>query len=85
MAKVEEEKKVRKGNIQGILEMLINLHDGSLVTTSVAVIGGCGRTKRSWLAKDLSTGEEGKRKAIPEKMVTTWRSWDQLYPSMTSW
>lgn len=32
-----------KGYIQCILEMLINLHDGSLVTAPVAVVGSCNQ------------------------------------------
>lgn len=54
-------------NLQGVLQVLINLHDSSLVTTSIAVVGCCHRVnfipKLGVLNRD-----------IPEKMVTTFRS-----------
>jgi hypothetical protein len=54
-------------NLQGVLQVLINLHDSSLVTTSVAVVGCC--TCVNFVAK-LGVFNRN----IPEKMVTTFRS-----------
>lgn len=63
--------------IQCVFQVLINLHDSCLVTASVAVVGGCAAV--SFVSRRLSrAGYE------PEKMVTTLRSCDQLYPSITS-
>lgn len=62
-------------NLQCVLQVLINLHNGRLVATSVTVVGGYIQESAACSEDDI------KRKLfenIPEKMVTTFLSWDQL-------
>jgi hypothetical protein len=62
-----------KPDVQGILEVLIDLHDRCLVTATVAVVRCC----ESELVCDIrlySFATVNK----PEKIVTTFRSWLQL-------
>jgi len=67
---------VRK-NVQGVFQMFIDFHDCGLISASVTVVGGFCVSISSWIVGSVLV-------YLPEKMVTTFRSCDQLYPSITS-
>ena len=73
----QETHPIRGAYSQGVFQVLVNLHDSSLVAASVAVVGCCDQLASSKEQRDPSD--------VPEKIVTTFLSCDQLYPSMTSW
>lgn len=62
---------------QCVFQMLVNLHNGGLVAAAVTVIWCC-RLVSAFGPSSLAN------KNIPEKIVTTFRSCDQLYPSITN-
>lgn len=59
-------------DLQSVLQMLINLHDCCLIAASIAVIW-CYQSQDHayWHTHTLDLN-------IPEKIVTTFLSWDQL-------
>lgn len=59
-------------NLQGVLQMLVDLHYCGLVTASVTVVGSFQYVSHATLA------ERPQCVNLPENMVTTFRSCDQL-------
>ena len=64
--------KVWMKNVQGVLKVFVNLHDRCLVAAAVAVVRCC------WEELVGDFNPHTVIRAIPEKMVTTLRSWLQL-------
>lgn len=72
-------------DLQGVLEMLVNLHDGGLVSAAVAVVGSCEEKKSQFCHKiNVIFAIISPSRAVfsrhslftdvPEKMVTTFLS-----------
>jgi hypothetical protein len=59
-------------NVQGVLEVFVDFHDRGLVTAAVAVVGCC------WDELEGIINAYTIIRGIPEKIVTTLRSWLQL-------
>jgi hypothetical protein len=57
------------GYSQGILQVLVDLHDSSLVAASVAIVWRWTSQSKLWV---------GRQSPVPENIVTTFLSWDQL-------
>jgi len=66
-------RKRKCSDVQGILEVFVDLHDRCLVATAVAVVGCCNLMLTSALQSRNVAAY-----AVPEKIVTTFRSWLQL-------
>jgi hypothetical protein len=60
------------GNVQSVLEVFVDFHDRGLVTAAVAVVGCC------WDELEGIINAYTIIRGIPEKIVTTLRSWLQL-------
>ena len=83
---------------EGVLEVLIDLHDRSLVTAAIAIVRYT-HTPHTTHQQASVHHREGREEEVEcgglgvsdvsvvraLKMVTTFFSWHQLYPSMTSW
>ena len=61
---LNETQRLVMASLQGVFQVLVNLHDGSLVTAPVAVVGGCERLSASkhramQCVESKRTGEDG--------------------------